>query len=122
MPKGFKMPIDSNGSGSLATVEGDENDKKIISIALSGDDNENAFQQQITLGEDMIFDSDGPNMRTAVIQRLKEIFTKFEAEKRFRLLESTIEWVENSESEETMLKFRYLNLESDEEDTYEQQF
>ena len=49
--KGIKIPVGASKSGGAATITGDENDKQIISVALGSTDNENAFQQEISLGE-----------------------------------------------------------------------
>lgn len=122
MPKGFGIPIKESVTGGFMVVDGDENDRKIIKISLSDDENDNAFQQEIALGERMIFDSDDPDTRTWIVQRVKRIFQRFQAQTRFKLLENTLVWDENSEDGKTVLKFRYLNLESDEEREYEQQF
>lgn len=123
MPKGLKIPISANSKGGFATVEGDDNDAKIIKLALMDGENENAFQQDITLGVDMVFDILDPIARSRIINRLIFIFEIFKAQKRFDLLKNTISWDESSSNEgELVLNFRYLNLESDEEKTYEQKF
>jgi hypothetical protein len=122
MPKGLKIPLQASPSGGAATVTGDENDAKIIRLALSDDDNENAFQQDIALGEGMIFNTDNPDTKTWINQRIVKIFERFEAQKRFRLFEDSIVWDEdNSGDGKVMLRFKYLNLESDKEREYEQQ-
>lgn len=123
MPKGLKVPMGANSSGGLATVDGDENDSKVIKLYLSDGDNENAFQQEITLGIDMIFDILDPLMRARIRNRIERIFEKLKVEKRFSLLRNTFQWDEtNSDQGELILSFRYLNLESDEEKIYEQKF
>lgn len=123
MPKGLKIPMQANSSGGIATVEGDDNDAKIIKLYLSDGDNENAFQQEITLGVDMIFDILDPLMRARIKNRIERIFDRLKAEKRFDLLRNTFQWDESKTSEgELILSFRYLNLESDEEKIYEQKF
>lgn len=123
MPVGLKIPMQANSSGGFATVDGDDNDAKIIKLYLSDGDNENAFQQDITLGVDMIFDILDPLMRARIRNRIERIFDRLKAENRFDLLRNTFQWDETNASEgELILSFRYLNLESDEEKTYEQKF
>jgi len=123
MPKGISIPLEVSASGGALTVKSDENDKKIIRLALSDDDNENAFQQNIGLGERMIFELDTPSMRSWIVQRTKKIFVMFAAQKRFKLLDDTIMWDDqNSVGGKSMVKFRYLNLESDEEKEFDHQF
>lgn len=122
MPAGLKVPVGVNAGGGAATVEGDDNDTKIIKLALMSDDNENAFQQNIGLGEEMIFDLSTPTSKSKIAVKIKRIFAKFQAEKRYKLLNNTIKWIDDSEDQTVTLQFRYLNLESDEPQTYEQKF
>jgi hypothetical protein len=122
MATGLKIPIGVNSSGGAELVSGDENDSKIIKLALSNDDNENAFQQDIGLGEDMVFDLSDPTTKSKIAVRIQRIFSKFQAEKRYKLLRNTIKWTDDSETQETTLEFRYLNMESDEVQEYEQKF
>lgn len=122
MPKGLKMPIGRNASGGFAVVDGDDNDKKTIAVALGDDDNENAFQQEIGLGLGMVFDINDPYIRGSIKRRLIRLFKLFEAQKRFKLLTDTIEWKDDSETQELILSFRYLNLESDEENEFSKSF
>ena len=113
MPKGLRIPIGANPGGGLATVDSDENDRKIIRTALSSDDNENAFQQNIGLGEEMIFSLADPTSRAKIVRKINEIFQRFEAQKRYRLVDGTVRWREDSAKQTTSVSFKYLNLESD---------
>ncbi len=122
MATGLKVPVGVNPSGGASLVHGDDNDNKIIKIALSNDDNENAFQQDVGLGEEMIFDISAPTSKSKIMVKVQRIFTKFQAEKRYKLLRNTVKWTDDPENQEVNLEFRYLNLESDEEQTYEQKF
>jgi hypothetical protein len=123
MPTGLKIPMGVNSGGGLATVDGDDNDAKIIKLTLSDGENENAFQQDITLGIDMIFDILDPIVRSKITIRIVRAFEKLQSQKRFKLLKNTINWDESSSAQgELTLNFRYLNLESDEEKEYEQKF
>ena len=112
--KGLDIPVGVNSSGSAATLTGDEQDKKIISLALGSDENENAFQQDIGLGNLAIFKSNDQRTRTEVIRRIKVIFEFFESQHRFKLIEDSITWEEGSSNGEMVLEFYYLNIESDE--------
>ena len=122
MPSGLRLPIGVNKSGGMAVVNGDSNDQKLIAVALGDDDNENAFQQSIGLGIGMVFDINDPFIRGGITRKLKEIFELFQAQKRFKLLTDTIEWKTDSETQEMILQFRYLNLESDEEGEFTKVF
>lgn len=123
MPKGLRIPFQASATGGISTIEGDENDRQVISAYLSDGDNENAFQQNITLGIDMIFDISDPLMRSRVFTRIVRLFEFLESKKRFKLLTETIQWDETDIANGNMiLSFRYLNLESDQPQTYEQKF
>jgi len=112
---GLKVPVGVNPSGGAALVDGDINDAKIIKLALSSDDNENAFQQDIGLGTGMIFDISDSVLRSQIQRRVIRLFQNFQTQKRFKLLRDTLKWSENATQQELILEFRYVNLESDEE-------
>ena len=118
MPTGLKLPVGVNSSGGASLVDGDENDNKIILLSLGSDDNENAFQQDIGLSQQMIFDVSDPAVRGRIINRLRQIFRTFEAQQRFRLFAASIKWIEDSNEQELILEFKYLNLETDEVNTF----
>ena len=121
MPKGLAVPVRVGRNGGTVISDSDEQDNKIIKLALGDDDNENAFQQDIGLGVGMIFDVSDPTMQARVEGRLRSIFLRFEAQKRFRLRPETIEWGRDGNGE-TELRFMYLNLESDEPREFKQVF
>lgn len=122
MPKGLSMPVGVNPTGGAATVEHDENDRKVIWNAISDCSSENAFQQDLGLGSDMVFDISDPVLRARIQQRLFAIFKDFEAQNRYKLKANTIKWSENSAEQELILEFKYLNIESDEEQTFKRPF
>lgn len=117
MPRGLALPVRVAPWGGVALVEGDDNDFKIISLALGSDDSENAFQQDIGLGESMIFDVSDPQLRGRIVGKIRNIFRRFETQKRYRLLGETMRWVPGAEGE-LILEFKYINLESDERQTF----
>jgi len=121
MPTGLKVPISVNKKGGLSLVSGDENDKKIISLSLGDDDNENAFQQNIGLGVGMIFSIADELSRPKIMRRLTEVFRKFESQKRYLLKTNTIKW-QKDQNQQLVLEFKYINLESDEEKIFRQSF
>jgi len=122
MPKGLAMPVGVNPTGGAATVEHDDNDRKVIFTALSDCSSEHAFQQDLGLGGDMIFDISDPVLRARIQQRLYAIFKDFEAQNRYKLRTNTIKWSENSKEQALSLEFKYLNIESDEELTFKRAF
>ncbi len=121
MPRGLAIPVAVGQNGGARLVEGDENDTKIILLALMGDDNDNAFQQNIGMGSGMIFDIADPLVRIKVLSRLRSIFRRFEQQKRFRLREETLKFTNPNEGEQAM-EFKYVNLESDEEKDFRNSF
>lgn len=121
MATGLAIPVGVNNQGGAKLVSGDENDKKIISLSLGDDSNENAFQQNIGLGIGMIFDISDEITKANILRRLREVFRRFEAQKRFLLREETIKWGSN-ENQEFVLEFKYVCIESDEEKEFRQKF
>ena len=113
MPVGLKVPIQLNSSGGFALSDSDENDFKIIKIALAGDENENAYQQNIALGKKMIFGTNDSALRSRMNGRIRSIFRQFEVQKRYKLLPSTIKWTQDPDTHELSLEFRFISLESE---------
>ncbi len=111
MPTGLAIPIGVNDKGRTAVVTGSENDDKIVLLALGDDSNENAFQQNIGLGVGMVFDPSDVATRAKVVSRITDIFRRFERQKRFKLMDATIQW--SVKDGDTFIEFWYLNTESD---------
>ena len=122
MATGLKLPISVNTSGGMALSTDVENDNKIIKTGLSDDDNENAFQQGIGLGDKMIFEVNRPELRVTIANDVRLIFERFEAQNRYKLLPSTLKWTENSQDQTLVLEFRYVNLETDEVQDFSRTF
>lgn len=116
MPVGLRMPVGVDASGGAALAAGDEQNNKIIKVALSDCDSENAFQD-IGLGVWMIYEIDSPEVQARALNIIRRIFRQFRAEQRFKLLERTIRFVKSTEGE-TDLEFKYLDIESDQESTF----
>ena len=122
MPTGFKLPMSPSPSGGIALVKGDVNNDKIIKVGLSATDNSNSFQQNIGIGQDMVFDLQDPALRGLLVVKIKKLFARFEIQKRFKLLTDTLQWSAISDSGELQLEFRYMDLESDEEKQFSKNF
>lgn len=112
MTTGIALPVGVNTHGGVRLVMGDEQAQKIIGLALSDLDSDNAFQQGIGLGADLVFDPASPTFRAKVRQRLFNIFEEFERLKLFRLVRRSIRWTKAVEGEQT-LEFAFINLETD---------
>jgi len=122
MATGLAMPVGVDDSGGARLASGDANDDKIIRLALGDDGNENAFQQNIGVGADMVFGSADELLQAQIMRRLLEVFKRFEAQKRYTLLRNTIEWATDSNTQELTLRFRYIALESDREQGFSEIF
>lgn len=103
-------------------VTGDDNDEKIIRLALLDDSNDNAFQQNPGLGMGAIFGVNDSVTKAQIMAKMLSIFTKFEAQKRFRLRPDTVQWAAMPGSGELTLRFWYWNLETDDTRLFSQPY
>jgi len=122
MTTGLALPVGVDKTGGAALVSGEDNDQKLIYTALSDCDNENAFQQDIGLGGDIVFDVNDSKIRARVLRKLIAIFDDFETNHKYKLLTESIEWEESTPEGVLVLKFKYLNLETDETSSFKQFF
>ena len=115
MTRGLALPLGVNVGGGARLVERDEQASKIITMALSDNDNRNAFQQDLGLGADMVFAIESPALRAQILRRLTNVFREFEQQELFKLVTDTVEFSSGSVgSGDLNLTFKYINLESDE--------
>lgn len=121
MAKGLKVPVGVDRSGGAAWIEGDAQKHQLLQIALSSGENANAFQQNINLGEAMIFGNDSSRMRAAIMQRVLRIFEEFERNRLFRLMVETVAWSKGDEGE-LVIEFSYIDIESDETKSFRKEF
>lgn len=122
MPTGLAMPVGVAPHGGARLSRGDENDDKIIRLALGDDTNENAFQQGIGVGADMTFGVSDELLQASIMRRVNDVFRRFEAQKRYRLLRHTLLWSRDSNAQELVLEFKYVSLESDKELDFRKSF
>ena len=122
MPKGLKIPFGVDKTGGLAVAESEEQNQNVIFCALADCDNDNAFQQDLGIGTDMIFDLQDERVRARIIGRVLDAFDTFEAQHRFKLRTDSIRWTEDGETGELKLEFLYHDLESDEEQAFARNF
>ena len=114
MAVGLSIPVGVTTSGGARLSNGEDNDQKIIFLALGSGWNENAFQQDIALGQDMIFDLADQTVRAKIKRRLVIIFRDFQAQNRFKLIPGSMKWIEDGAKQTLQLEFKYANLETDE--------
>lgn len=116
------MPLGVGPDGGARLSSGSDNDDKIIRLALGDDANENAFQQNIGVGTDMVFGVADELSQAAIMRRVLDVFKRFEAQKRYTLRPNTITWSQDSKTQELILQFKYIALESDSEQTFRENF
>lgn len=112
MSKGIKIPVGVNRQGGLAYVEREDNNWKLISTSLSDCDSANAFQQDLGIGSDIIFDVSAPSVPVRIAKRVRDVFKVFEGQHKFKLLENTMKFTQKEG--ELSLSLQYVDLESDE--------
>ena len=116
MATGLNIPIAVGAHGGLQIASGDQQDNNIIALALGSQDNENAFQQEDSAAEASVFEINDELGRAAAIGRVRRAFETFERLKRFKLVESSIQFVQKDG--DLILSFKYLNLETDQEQDF----
>ena len=115
------MPVGATAAGRTRLSDGDDQSRKILRLALSDDSNNNAFQQNISLGSRMIFNPKTEATRAVILRRLQTIFDGFEQARRFQLVRESIQWGDDAEGQLT-LTFRYVDLETEQEQELTQTF
>jgi len=113
MAKGLSLPLRVNSLGGTDTTDGDDQARKIINLALGDGDNENAFQQDVALGEVMIFGLNNTQLRASIVNRLRKISKEFEEDKLYKLMMNTVKFNSNTEGNELTLSCNFINLETD---------
>lgn len=113
MAKGLRVPVGCNEFGQAALVEGDNHADTILAMAINDDDNAHAWQTELGIGIDMIFDSKDLGVRAKISARISKIFREFERLALYKLVAGSMAWDDSVEGELT-LSFQYVNLESDE--------
>jgi len=115
MAVGLRLPCGVDPTGGAALVSKDSNNEKIIKTALSNCYSNNAFQQDLGLGDEFVFDITDATLKARVQRKLVKLFKEFTIQKRFQLLTDTIKWSENVEDQELIMTFKYHDMEADEE-------
>jgi hypothetical protein len=126
MPQGLAVPVGVGPGGGMRTVQGAENDNKIVSLSLGDCSNGNAFQQDLGFGVPTMFETNDPSIRTSVMINLRRVFDKFKRERRYELVEDSVKIEPPKQGADkegaNVLQFKYLSLESNEERTFSRSF
>lgn len=115
MATGLRIPVGVSPGGGVALVEGDNQNNKIIKIALGSDASENAFQGDVAIGQSMIFDLSDRTLRARIQRRVEAIFRGFQAQNRFKLVKGSVKFTEDARKQELVMDLKYIDLESDTE-------
>lgn len=121
--KGLALPVTATSAGRSAISEGDDHASKILKVALSDCDNNNAFQQDRGLRSvETVFAVSTLELRAQVRRRLLAIFRQFERDALYKLVDDSVTWSDDNDDGDLVLSFDYINLESDERETFSHRF
>ena len=119
MPVGLRMPVGVDESGGAAIAQPAEQSHKILRTALSPCYSWHAFQQDLGLGENEIFDVNSPLIIPRLRRRVKRILNAFRADDRYKLVPGSLTVAESAEgSGEIAISFRYIDIEADTEQQF----
>ena len=111
--RGLSLPLGVDASGRAKTSIGQEENEKIIAIALGSGELDNPFLD-IGIGERFVFNISGPETRGQIVQRAKRVFRRLQALQRFRLIEDTVRVIDGDEPGVLLVTLQYIDLEADE--------
>jgi hypothetical protein len=111
---GLRLPVGVTPKGGAALVDREKHAEQLIFSALSDCSNENAFQQDIGFGAEAVFAVDDADLRARLLRKLRLIFAEFEGLDLYKLDEETILFTNDSATQDLILTFKYVNLETDE--------
>lgn len=111
--KTIKIPLEVK-NGKLKTIYGKDAVQQIVMFALSPSDNSNPFQQQIGIGYDAVF-TDERNIGI-IYTRVERIMTRLETQNIAKLVPGGID-IQNMTDGEFSVKIKYVDLETDSEET-----
>jgi len=120
--RGLRIPVGVGATGRTRTLGGDEQSRKVIRLGLSDTDNDNAFQLNIGLGVRHVFAVNSPSFRALIVAQIIRQFAVYEEQDLYRLDRTSIRWSSRTGSEDADLNFRYIDLETDEPQTFSRTF
>lgn len=111
MAQGLEVPVSAE-QGRLRIAQGEEQLKKVITLALADGDSDNPFQD-LGLGNGSIFDINDQDLQAKMRQRIVRAFRRFQAEGRAMLAQgSPVFRRGGSDGEELYAVIRYINMET----------
>jgi hypothetical protein len=113
------MPVGVDASGGAAIASPAEQSQKILRTALSPCYSWHAFQQDLGLGENEVFDINSPLTIPRLRRRVKRILDAFRADDRYKLVPGTLKVEETTEdSGDVVISFSYIDIEADTEQQF----
>ena len=121
--KGLKLPLGVDKTGRTRTVQEDEQAFKIIGLGLADTDSVNAFQQNLGLGSQHVFNLNSPVFRARITATILRQFSEYEDRDLYKLVRGTFRWTSSDKNDGSVdLSFKYLDIETDEERTFSRTF
>lgn len=105
---GLDVPLKVNKSGGFATVSGDDQNKKIIMLAVDYCPSENPFNTDVGI-EHPIFGINDVSLQSRSLIRIKEVFRNFQNQNRMKYKSSKF----SSVNEELVVDIDYIDMQTD---------
>lgn len=110
MAKGLNLPVGTL-QGRAVLIEGEEQLKKVIQLAVSDCESDNPFQEE-GIGNDSVFDINDALTEQRLRRRVIDAFRALAAQGRARLDPSYPMFSRDSFNQELWIDIRYINLET----------
>ena len=121
MANGLSVPVGVNASGGAQMIEGDGDLLKIIMLALSGGDSQNAFQK-LGINESTVFGVNNAKTLAMAQISISDVFDKLSAQGKAVLAPDGIQKVESAGEGELTIHVTYINLETNLPDEFNVSF
>src|SRR5438128_1128996 len=110
MSQGLETPVGAE-QGRARLVQGEDQLKKVIALALSDGDSDNPFQD-LGLGNGSIFDINDEDLQAKMRQRVARVFRRFHLERRASLAPGFPTFQPGgADGAELIMTIRYINME-----------
>lgn len=110
--RGLVVPVYVAKGGGAATVEGDDQLRKVIELALASGDDDNPFQE-LGMREDIVFAVDSEGNHGLARQRVRRILAKFSDRVALDPKSPIVVQSVKGQPGQVRCRFRIINLETD---------
>lgn len=118
MSQGLDLPLGAD-QGRARLARGEDQLKKIITLALSDGDSENPFQD-LGIGNGNVFDVNDQDLQARLRQRIVAVFRRFSTERRAALAPGSPTFRRGgADGEELIASIKYVNMETTDSDELE---